>query len=125
MNAAVRYVMEVISSHGNLVPLALGSGLVLAAMAVSFVFAGGFSRSVAVWLRDSWQVPEQWLGFTTGLVFALPLMVFMYLLERVPAPDAEDIKERSLRLPMTKHDRKNFLQLFGGGIVVVLDDRVL
>src|SRR5207249_2530778 len=36
MNAAVRYVMEVISSHGNLVPLALGSGLVLAAMAVSF-----------------------------------------------------------------------------------------
>ncbi len=27
-----------------------------AAMAVSFVFAGGFSRSVAVWLRDSWLV---------------------------------------------------------------------
>ncbi|MBO9200299.1 MULTISPECIES: DUF5690 family protein [Niastella] len=91
-----------------------------AAMAVSFVFAGGFSRSVAIWLRDSWQVGEQWLGFGTGLVFALPLIVFMYLLERVPAPDAADIKERSIRLPMTKDDRHHFLRQFGGGIVVVV-----
>jgi len=91
-----------------------------AAMAVSFVFAGGFTRSVAVWLRDSWQVPESWLGFTTGLVFALPLIIFMYLLERVPAPDAADIKERSERLPMTKDDRRNFLQLFGSGVIAVV-----
>ncbi len=91
-----------------------------AAMAVSFVFAGGFSRSVAVWLRDSWQVGEQWLGFTTGLVFAVPLIVFMFLLERVPQPDADDVKERSMRLPMTREDRKNFLRLFGGGVVAVV-----
>lgn len=91
-----------------------------AAMAVSFVFAGGFSRSVAIWLRDSWQVGEQWLGFATGLVFALPLIVFMLLLERVPPPDDDDIKERSIRLPMTREDRRNFLRLFGGGIVAVV-----
>ncbi|MET3882925.1 MFS family permease [Chitinophagaceae bacterium OAS944] len=91
-----------------------------AAMAVSFVFAGGFSRSVAVWLRDSWHVGEQWLGFATGLVFALPLVVFMLLLERVPQPDDDDIKERSMRLPMTREDRRNFLRLFGGGIVAVV-----
>lgn len=91
-----------------------------AAMAVSFVFAGGFSRSIAVWLRDSWQVAEQWLGFATGLVFALPLVVFMYLLERVPPPDGDDIKERNVRLPMTRADRKNFLRLFGGGVVAVV-----
>jgi hypothetical protein len=91
-----------------------------AAMAVSFVFAGGFSRSIAVWLRDSWLVAEQWLGFATGLVFALPLVVFMYLLERVPPPDAEDIKERNVRLPMTREDRQRFLRLYGGGVVAVV-----
>jgi MFS family permease len=91
-----------------------------AAMAVSFVFAGGFSRSVAVWLRDSWQVAESWLGFATGLVFALPLILFMYLLERVPPPDEEDIKERSRRLPMTREHRKAFLRQFGGGVVAVV-----
>jgi hypothetical protein len=91
-----------------------------AAMAVSFVFAGGFSRSMAIWLRESWQVGEQWLGFATGMIFALPLIVFMILLERVPQPDADDIKERSIRLPMTREDRRNFLQLFGGGVVAVV-----
>ncbi|HUP11804.1 MAG TPA: DUF5690 family protein [Niastella sp.] len=94
--------------------------LIGAAMAVSFVFAGGFSRSVAVWLRDTWQVGEQWLGFTTGLVFAVPLIVFMFLLERVPHPDADDIMERSVRLPMTREGRRNFLRLFGGGIATVV-----
>jgi hypothetical protein len=91
-----------------------------AAMAVSFVFAGGFSRSVAVWLRDSWQVPEQWLGFMTGLVFLLPLILFMILLEKVPGPDTADIQERSIRQPMTREERKQFVKLFGGGLIAVV-----
>ncbi len=90
-----------------------------AAMAVSFIFAGGFTRSVAVWLRNSYSVPEQWLGFATGLVFALPLILFMFMLERIPAPDSADIQERTVRLPMQKPERKKFLKLFGAGILAV------
>lgn len=90
-----------------------------AAMAVSFIFAGGFTRSVAIWLRDSWNVSEQWLGFVTGLVFALPLILFMYMLERIPPPDADDIEERTVRLPMQKADRKKLMQTFGGGVIAV------
>lgn len=91
-----------------------------AAMAVSFIFAGGFTRSVALWLRDSWQVPEQWLAFTTGLVFAVPLILFIYLLERVPAPDADDVAERTVRLPMTKEQRLRFLRMFGAGTIMII-----
>lgn len=90
-----------------------------AALAVSFIFAGGFTRSVAVWLRDQWQVPEQWLGFATGLVFLAPLIIFLYLLERVPPPDEADIRERTVRQPMEKAERKQFLKLFGAGVVAV------
>ena len=89
------------------------------AMAVSFIFAGGFSRSVAIWIRDQWNVPEQWVGFVTGLVFLVPLILFMYLLERVPAPDKEDVSERTIRLPMNREDRKNFIKQFGLGILVI------
>jgi MFS family permease len=91
-----------------------------AALAVSFIFAGGLSRSIALWLKNSWQVPEQWLGFGTGLLFAVPLILFMYLMERIPSPDADDIKERTERLPMSKEDRKNFLRDFGAGTVAVV-----
>lgn len=89
------------------------------AMAVSFIFAGGFSRSVAVWLRDTYMLPEQWLGFATGLVFALPLLICLYFMERIPAPDDADIKERTLRLPMLKADRSRFLRSFGFGLLMV------
>ena len=91
-----------------------------AAMAVSFIFAGGFTRSIALWIKESWQVPEQWLAFITGLIFLVPLMLFMYLLERIPAPNAEDIEERTERLPMTKEGRKKFLRSFGAGTIAII-----
>lgn len=91
-----------------------------AVMAVSFIFAGGFTRSVAVWLKDSWNVPEQWLAFATGLLFIIPLFFFMYLLERIPPPDPEDIEERTERLPMTKEQRKKFLRSFGAGTIAII-----
>lgn len=91
-----------------------------AAMAVSFIFAGGFTRSVALWLRDSWHVSEQWLAFATGVVFVVPLILFMYLLERIPAPDLDDVAERTVRLPMTKEQRLRFLRLFGAGTIMII-----
>lgn len=89
------------------------------AMAVSFIFAGGFTRSVAKWLLVEWQVAEKWMPFVTGLIFALPLALFIYLLEKVPAPDEADIAERTERITMTKDKRKEVLRLFGGGIFMI------
>ncbi|OQP56606.1 DUF5690 family protein [Niastella populi] len=90
-----------------------------AIMAVSFIFAGGFTRSVALWLRDTWQVGEQWLAFVTGCLFVLPLAALMYLLEKTPAPDENDVLERTRRQPMTGKERRIFLQRFGSGIIAV------
>jgi MFS family permease len=88
-------------------------------LAVSFIFAGGFCRSVAKWLMVEWSVTEKWMPFMTGLVFALPLALFVILLERIPPPDEMDVSERTERLPMTKEDRKQFLKLFSFGIIAV------
>ena len=45
-------------------------------MAVSFIFAGGFTRSVGKWLMLEWNVSEAWMPFLTGLVFLIPLLIF-------------------------------------------------
>lgn len=87
-----------------------------AVMAVSFIFAGGFTRSVAEWLMLEWNISETWMPFMTGLVFALPLLFFLWLLEKIPLPDETDIKERTIRLPMNKENRKQFLKIFGWGL---------
>lgn len=88
-------------------------------MAVSFIFAGGFTRSVAKWLMLELDVSEKWMPFTTGAVFAVPLIIFLYLLEKIPPPDEGDTRSRSVRLPMNATDRKNFLRKFWLGILII------
>lgn len=97
----------------------IGTDFIGAVMATSFIFAGGFTRSVAKWLMLEYGITEQWMPFMTGLIFAVPLAVFIWLLERIPQPDADDIKERTERVPMNKAGRKKLLRTFGIGIIVI------
>ncbi len=91
-----------------------------AALAVSFIFSSGFVKSVAKYLQVDFHVTDWWLPFLTGLVFILPLLIFVYLLEKIPAPSEEDMESRILRLPMTKQERKNFFSEFRYGLVVLI-----
>lgn len=93
--------------------------LIGSVMAVSFIFAGGFTRSVAKWMMVEWNISENWMPFMTGLVFALPLILFIHLLETIPDPDEIDEKERAVRLPMSRNDRRRLLQSFGFGIIIL------
>lgn len=86
-------------------------------LAVSFIFAGGFTRSVAKWLLLK-NVSEYWMPFMAGLVFALPLLFFLWLLDTLPPPDPADVRDRTRRLPMSGADRKTFLKMFGMGLAL-------
>ncbi|MDN3587962.1 DUF5690 family protein [Pedobacter aquatilis] len=88
-----------------------------ATLAVSFIFASGFVKSVGLWLSLTLNISEFWIPFYTGLVFALPLVFFIFLMEKIPAPDAEDNKYRTERLPMNNADRKLFIKDFFWGLL--------
>jgi len=90
-----------------------------AALAVSFIFSSGFVKSVGGWLMQL-GVTEFWVPFCTGLVFALPLLLFIYLMERIPAPDAEDEAARMNRTPMSAEQRKAFVRSFLPGIIACI-----
>lgn len=87
-----------------------------ATLAVSFIFASGFVKSVGAWLMVQFVVSEFWMPFFTGLIFAPPLLLFVYLMERIPPPSEEDIRHRTARTAMTKEDRKVFVKEFYAGI---------
>jgi hypothetical protein len=63
------------------------------------------------------EVSEFWMPFVTACIFGVPLLLFYWLMERAPHPDAEDIAERTVRKPMTSEERKDFLKTFGPGVV--------
>ena len=88
-----------------------------AALAVSFIFASGFVKSVGALLMNNFGISEFWMPFYAGLVFCLPLLLFVYLMEKIPQPDDEDISFRAKRVAMTADDRKKFIRDFLGGIV--------
>lgn len=90
-----------------------------ATMAVSFIFAGGFTRSVAKWLMLEWGITEKWMPFMTGLVFIVPIVLLLLMLEKIPPPTAEDVRERTARVPLHKSGRKQLLSRFGGGLIVI------
>lgn len=88
-----------------------------ATLAVSFIFASGFVKSVGAWLMVNFGISEFWMPFFAGLVFALPLMLFVYGMEKIPAPDIEDVNYRSIRIAMSKGDRKRLINAFLPGLI--------
>ncbi|MBB5394390.1 DUF5690 family protein [Mucilaginibacter sp. AK015] len=97
-----------------------GTDFIGAALAVSFIFASGFVRSVGGWLMLAFNITEFWVPFFTGLVFATPLLLFIYLMEKIPDPDASDITHRMERTPMSKAQRKNFVRAFLPGLTACI-----
>lgn len=91
-----------------------------AALAVSFIFGSGFVKSVGGWLILHFHMSDFWVPFFTGLIFALPLLLFVWMMERIPPPTTGDIEDRTERLPMTKQERRNFVQQFLPGLVACI-----
>ncbi len=91
-----------------------------ASLAVSFIFSSGFVKSVAKWLMIDFGVTDWWLPFITGLVFIFPVLLFVYLLEKIPPPSDDDVASRVVRLPMSKEERKNFFKQFKTGLILLI-----
>jgi len=91
-----------------------------ATLAVSFIFASGFVKTIGAWLMLNFNITEFWVPFYTGMVFAAPLLFFVYLIEKIPDPDEEDIAYRMDRVPMLAADRKKFVRMFLPGLAACI-----
>jgi len=93
------------------------SDFIGATMAVSFIVSSGFVKTVGKWIQLSYQVQEQWIPFYTGLVFLLPVILLVYLLEKIPNPTSLEMEDKTVRVPMNQNERKHFFKMFSFGLV--------
>jgi hypothetical protein len=91
----------------------LGAGI-----SVSFIFSAGLAKSVGGFIMRDWNVSEMWMPFVTACVFTLPLLIFLYLLDKVPPPTPLDESLRTRREPMNSAERKKFVATFLPGIIL-------
>ncbi|KAA2245389.1 hypothetical protein F0L74_05355 [Chitinophaga agrisoli] len=102
-----------------------GTEFMGAVLSISFIFSSGFVKSAGKMTIVDWGVSEQWMPFITGLLFMVPLLIFVVLLEQIPPPTAEDEALRTRREPMNKQQRRLFLQQFLPGLVLCIISYVI
>ncbi len=96
-----------------------------AVLSISFIFSSGFVKSVGKSTILNWGVSENWMPFVTGLIFIVPILIFILLLEQIPPPSAEDERLRTRRAPMNKEERRKFLKMFFPGLVLLITSYIL
>ncbi|MGC1547786.1 MAG: DUF5690 family protein, partial [Rhodanobacter sp.] len=97
-----------------------GTEMMGAFMCASFIVASGVVKSVGMYLMIHYGVSEFWMPFATGMVFVPPLCFATWLLERLPAPNADDIASRCVRMPMDAKSRRAFLARFLPGVALIV-----
>jgi hypothetical protein len=92
--------------------------LLTAVLCSSFIIAGGVTKSVGTWLLQSGVSPER-MPFVAGLVYTLPLLAFVWILSRIPAPDARDVDQRAARSAMDGNDRARLRGRHALGLLLI------
>ncbi|MDR3714300.1 MAG: DUF5690 family protein [Puia sp.] len=87
----------------------------IAGLCASFIVSDGVSKSVGKMLLDN-GITENWMPFLAGLLFLIPTLIFIAMLNKVPPPSEADIATRSIRTPMKAQARWDFFMKYAPGL---------
>lgn len=117
----------------NGLPLGMVFGIVLAylegrrqtealsaVLCASFIVSSGVVKSVGRWLIEDLGVSEFRMPMLVGLIFLVPLVISVWLLQMTPPPDRVDLEQRSERREMTGADRRQFWTAYWPGLTLLV-----
>lgn len=90
-----------------------------AGLCASFILADGVTKSVGAMLLAV-GVPPFWMPFVAGLLFLLPLRLFVWMLTYIPEPTGHDVAQRSARTPMTYQERRALFGKYATGLSLLI-----
>ncbi|MBL7863102.1 MAG: hypothetical protein JNJ65_18210 [Cyclobacteriaceae bacterium] len=91
-----------------------------ASLSVSFIFSAGFAKTIGGFLIRDWGTSEFWMPFVAACLFFLPLVLFLWLLDKIPPPTVEDEALRTKRSPMTGKERMAYTLTFAPGLILLI-----
>jgi hypothetical protein len=96
------------------------SDLLLTGLSCSLIVASGSVKAAGLYLMSWFALTEWWMPFVTGLVFLPFLLASTWLLNQLPAPNADDVAARTMRAPMDGTQRLRFIRQFFTGLVLLI-----
>ena len=100
--------------EGRKVTEILGAGL-----SASFIVTSGFVKTIGKVLVENFGISEFNMPYLTGLIFFIPYILFVLMLNQLPEPDEKDIDLKTKRIQMTPEDRKKFFKKFAVGLIIL------
>jgi hypothetical protein len=91
-----------------------------ASLSVSFIFSAGFAKTIGGYIMLDWGTSEFWMPFVSACLFFPPLVLFLWMLNQIPPPTAEDEKLRTKRQPMTGAERMKLTLTFLPGLILLV-----
>jgi len=91
-----------------------------ASLSVSFIFSAGFAKTIGGFIMRDWGMSEFWMPFVSTCLFFPPLLLFLWLLDKIPPPTIEDETLRTKRSPMTGEQRLRFALTFAPGLILLI-----
>ncbi|WP_299133777.1 DUF5690 family protein [uncultured Tenacibaculum sp.] len=86
----------------------------------SFIVSSGVVKSIGKWTIDALNVSENWMPFVTGLLFITPLVLFAFLLEKLPQPTEEDQLLKTIRQPLKKNQRRTIFKQYAAPLTFIV-----
>src|SRR5262249_39508998 len=90
-----------------------------AGLCTSFIVADGVTKSAGAYLLQA-GVSESWMPVTAGLLFVPPLLLFVWMLRRIPAPSRRAVAARGARPPRNRVERRAFFQRYALGLTLLV-----
>jgi MFS family permease len=88
-------------------------------LSISFIVSSGFVKSTGIFLMNTFHLSDFQMPWITGIIFFIPLVFAVLLLDRFPDPTAEDEALRTKRIPMNSILRKIVFREFALGLVLL------
>lgn len=94
-------------------------------LSISFIVSSGFVKSIGRMLQSHYGLSDFNMPWVTGLIFFVPLCLFVWFLDQAPNPSPLDEMFRTKRVPMLRLQRKELFIQFSVGIILLTFSYVL
>ncbi|CAN5255275.1 DUF5690 family protein [soil metagenome] len=91
-----------------------------ASLSVSFIFSAGFAKTIGGFIMLHWGTSEFWMPFVSTCLFFPPLVLFLWMLNKIPPPTPEDEVLRTKRRPMSGPERIKLALTFAPGLILLI-----
>jgi hypothetical protein len=88
-------------------------------LSVSFIVSSGFVKSIGEILMNTFHLTDFQMPWVTGMIFYIPLILMVWLLDKSPDPTMEDEQSRTKRVPMDRKQRIRIFSEFAVGLILM------